>query len=213
MAAWRPSSNFLVLGAQPAESVDQRFARWLATDTLTDAMPRWWAERGDTTSLQTFLARLDALVRRARRRRPDPGEIPRADLEVGIANTRIALAFARGDTARAVAAILAQPDSVCPGCVSVHLFFAQILAANGRLEDAAARLERQRLCCMGILAAPWALERARVNEALGRREVAIESYRYVSDVWANADPGLQPHVTAARDALRRLASEEGGGRR
>jgi hypothetical protein len=85
----------------------------------------------------------------------------------------------------------------------VHLFFAQSLAANGRLEDAAARLEHQRLCCMGILAAPWALDRARVNEALGRREVAIESYRYVT--WAKADAELQPHV-AAREALGRLAS-------
>jgi hypothetical protein len=43
-----------------------------------------------------------------------------------------------------------------------------------------------------------------VNEALGRREVAIESYRYVT--WAKADAELQPHVTAAREALGRLAS-------
>jgi serine/threonine-protein kinase len=205
--------SLLALGVLPADSIDRRFARWLASDTITDAMPRWWAERGDTASLLAFLARLEALARRARTRSPIPNEISSADLDVGIANTRIGLAFARGDTARAAEAILAQPDSVCPGCVSVHLFFAQVLAASGRLEDAAARLERQRVCCMGMLAGPWALERARVNEALGRREAAIESYRYVADLWAKADPELQPHVAEAREGLRRLATQESGSRR
>jgi hypothetical protein len=63
---------------------------------------------------------------------------------------------------------------------------------------------------MAIWAAPWALERARVNERLGRRDVAIDAYRYVVEVWAKADAALQPYVAEAREALRRLASEDGG---
>lgn len=106
--------------------------------------------------------------------------------------------------------ILAQPDTARPGTGSLQLFQAQVLAASGRLEEAAARLDRQRVCCMAIWAAPWALERARVNERLGRRDVAIDAYRYVVEVWAKADAALQPYVAEAREALRRLASEDGG---
>jgi serine/threonine-protein kinase len=201
-------------GALPADSADRRFAGWLATDTLSDALWRWWAPRRDTLQVQAVLARLEALARGAPPRRPDLAAVPRAvllpQLDAAIASTRIALAFARGDTAAAVAAILAQPDTARPGAPSVQLFQAQVLAASGRLEEAAARLDRQRVCCMAIWAAPWALERARVNERLGRRDVAIDAYRYVIEVWAQADAALQPYVAEARAALRRLAAEEGG---
>ncbi len=187
-------------GALPADSADRRFAGWLATDTL-----------------QAVLARLEALARGAPPRRPDLAALPRAvllpPLEAAIANTRIALAFARGDTAAAVAAILAQPDTARPPSVAMQLFHAQVLAASGRFEEAAARLDRQRLCCMAIWAGPWALERGRVNERLGRRDVAMDAYRYVVEVWAKADPALQPYVAEAREGLRRLTAENGGAAR
>ena len=210
-------AEVLAQGALPADSIERRFAAWLATDTLSDALPRWWATRRDSIAVQAFLARLEALARGAPPRRPDLAAIPHAVLLpqvlTAIANTRVVLAFARGDTAAAVAAILAQPDTARPGTVSMQLFQAQVLAASGHLEEAAARLDRQRVCCMAIWAAPWALERARVNERLGRRDVAIDAYRYVAAVWAKADPELQPYVAEAREALRRLAAESGGGQR
>ena len=206
-----------VLGVISVDSIERRFTRWLATDTLPDVMPRWWATRGDTAALQAYLARLEALARGAPTRRLDVAAIPRAtwapQLEAAIAHTRIALTFARGDTTAAVAAILAQPDTARPSGVPMRLFQAQVLAASGRLEEAAVRLERQRVCCMAIWAAPWALERARVNERLGRRDVALDAYRYVAEMWVKADPELQPYVSEARDALRRLAGEHGGAQR
>ncbi len=53
----------------------------------------------------------------------------------------------------------------------------------------------------------WALERARVNQRLGNAEKAIQDYSYVVDVWRNADDILQPFVSEAREALRRLTGE------
>jgi serine/threonine-protein kinase len=81
----RSQGNLWVLGAQPADSIDRRFAGWLATDTLTDAMPRWWAERR-----HRLVAGIPGAPRGAgigASRRPDAGEIRRADLGAGIANT------------------------------------------------------------------------------------------------------------------------------
>jgi serine/threonine-protein kinase len=211
------AAELMALGAIPADSTDRLFARRLALDSISDAMPRWWAARGDTASLQAMLARLEALA--AGTRPPPrglaavPRPVIRAYLDAGIANTRIALAVARGDTAAAVSGLLARPDSACPGCPAQQLFFAQTLAATGRLEAAAARLDGQRLCCWnGVWGPAWALERGRVNERLGRREVALDAYQYVVDAWEHGDAEVQPQVAEAREALRRLAVEEGGQR-
>ena len=48
------------------------------------------------------------------------------------------------------------------------------------------------------------LERGRIAERLGQRDKAIQSYRFVADVWRNADPELQPYVGEARDGLKRV---------
>lgn len=53
----------------------------------------------------------------------------------------------------------------------------------------------------------WNLERGRVNEHLGNRDKAIAAYRFVADVWRNADPELQPYVEEAKAALGRLGGE------
>ena len=53
----------------------------------------------------------------------------------------------------------------------------------------------------------WALERGRVNEALGRREAALQAYQSVVEMWRGADRELQPYVHQARDRLSRLVSE------
>ena len=53
----------------------------------------------------------------------------------------------------------------------------------------------------------WALERGRVNERLGNREKAVESYSFVAAAWRNADPELQPLVEEAKEAVARLTAE------
>jgi hypothetical protein len=86
---------------------------------------------------------------------------------------------------------------------------AQLLTAVGRDGEAAAVLDQ--IPSVGYLPGPveviWILERARVNDRLGNREKAVESYSYVADVWRNADPLLQPFVEEAREALARLVGE------
>ena len=51
------------------------------------------------------------------------------------------------------------------------------------------------------------LEQARAAERLGERERAIAGYRFVVEAWRHADAELQPYVTEAREALRRLTAE------
>jgi hypothetical protein len=53
----------------------------------------------------------------------------------------------------------------------------------------------------------YALERARVAERLGNRAEAIDGYALMADAWAKADAELQPTVTEAHQALRRLRSD------
>jgi hypothetical protein len=51
------------------------------------------------------------------------------------------------------------------------------------------------------------MERGRVNERLGNRDKAVQSYSFVAAVWRNADPELQPYVKEAKEALARLSTE------
>jgi hypothetical protein len=98
------------------------------------------------------------------------------------------------------------PDSLCSGC-----YFEQL---NRLLLHSARREDRK------VIDTPWPpsffprsrnviarLEQARAAERLGERELAIHAYRFVAEVWRNADPELQPYVTESREALARLTSE------
>ena len=49
------------------------------------------------------------------------------------------------------------------------------------------------------------LERARVADRLGQRQVAAGLYLFVADLWKRADPELQRYVAEARDRLERLS--------
>jgi hypothetical protein len=46
-----------------------------------------------------------------------------------------------------------------------------------------------------------------VNERLGDRDKAVDSYTLVVDLWQNADPELRSYVVEAREALKRLGGE------
>jgi hypothetical protein len=51
------------------------------------------------------------------------------------------------------------------------------------------------------------LERGKVAELAGKRDVALRSYRLVVATWARGDPEVQGLVQAAQAGIRRL----GGG--
>ena len=85
---------------------------------------------------------------------------------------------------------------------------AHLLAAARRDAEAAAALENPFYISLPFgIDGLRMLQRGRVAERLGRREVALESYQWVADIWRRADPELQPYVTEAREALARLTAE------
>ena len=49
---------------------------------------------------------------------------------------------------------------------------------------------------------------AKMYDAKGNTARAVELYRDFTELWKNADPELQPRVTAARDRLRKLSPVE-----
>jgi serine/threonine-protein kinase len=114
------------------------------------------------------------------------------------------LALARHDTLAGLRHLLALRDSLCAECAVDRLRRVRLLIARKRFEEADRALDAR----MPDNALPidplWQLERARVAEKLGNRRKAVTSYVYVSRAWANADPPLQPVVSEAREALRRL---------
>jgi hypothetical protein len=76
---------------------------------------------------------------------------------------------------------------------------ANLLVAAGRDAEAAKQLENPFLIGFPVaLDVLRMMQRGRVAERLGRREVAAESYPWVADVWHHADPELQPVVDEAR---------------
>ena len=107
-------------------------------------------------------------------------------------------------------------------CFTHLLTQAQLLAATGRPAEAADLLHgtpvRVHESALSVeannLSLPrvvlWYLERARVNETLGRRDEALRDYTYVAQIWHRADAVLQPYVDEAREAMARLSGEGAG---
>jgi tRNA A-37 threonylcarbamoyl transferase component Bud32/tetratricopeptide (TPR) repeat protein len=202
------------LGIVPADSAARTFERWLVAGGRSDiaatwwvlmlgAMP-WWAERGDTASLQRVVARWDSLQSAG----PDT---VRAVAAYWGPVARDYLALALGDTAAALSGFGSR--QVWPGCRLCYrpqLERARLLTAAGRTAEAAQVYDR---LAEPLVVVPLpemvlaALERGRVHEALGNRTQAIESYLFVEAAWANGDPEVQPFVAEAREALQRLAAE------
>ena len=53
----------------------------------------------------------------------------------------------------------------------------------------------------------WWVERGRVAERLGERQQALQAYGFLTALWRNADPELQPYVAEAGAALKRLGGK------
>jgi hypothetical protein len=106
------------------------------------------------------------------------------------------LALARSNTAAALEALQAVPDTLLSP-PAVRLMKAQLLAARGQ-ESMAAKVLDEALWGAGVLLVPTELERARIAERLADMPRALEGYRYVVGMWQHADPELQPFVTEAR---------------
>jgi eukaryotic-like serine/threonine-protein kinase len=192
-----------IMGALPAERAANRFRKELSTPTaaIGAAFP-WWASHRDTVSLRTAASNADSIGRANPARRP---------LQTYLASSAKAyLALVRGDSAGAIQQFLALPHGVCPYCYQDQLTVARLLVDRGRDREAWPILRGEHASATlapfptSIL---WELLRGRVAERMGERELAIRSYSWVTGMWRNADPELQPYVTEAKEGLARLTAE------
>jgi hypothetical protein len=208
---WFAQSTFAelaLLGALPDDTVRAVYDAWLSAGygQGTYLANRWRADRGDTVSLQRIIQISEIGLDQLRgAQHPDTALVWWAS-QCATAY----LSLARGDTTAALEEFDTLKEwPTVPWAYKERLTRAQLLAAVGRDEEAATILDQ--IPSVGYVPGPveviWILERARVNDRLGNREKAVESYSYVMDVWRNADPLLQPFVEEARTALARLAGE------
>ncbi|HKG94339.1 MAG TPA: BTAD domain-containing putative transcriptional regulator [Gemmatimonadaceae bacterium] len=193
-----------LLGGVPAADAAAELGRWLRAGSERARLAlRWWAERGDTTSLRAFLA-----AARARARAPRAGD-PDRPLRAGY-DTLAALAhlaLAAGDSAGALGLLRQLPDTVCPSCFVDRLTRAQLMAASGDREGALTTLREPLAAFLTPVEVLFALERGRVAERLGLTREAADAYRFAAAAWANGDPALRARAAEARAAMRRLHAE------
>jgi DNA-binding SARP family transcriptional activator/TolB-like protein len=174
-----------MLGFVRAEVADSSFADWLDREEFDpDVLAHelwWWASRSDTSAIKRYLER--------------------GGLEpVGQA----ALTLARGDTAQAILQLGQVKTSRIHTNLTV-LVHSRLLAAKGSPAEALEVLQSRFLNDWPLASrVVWILERARLAEQLGQPEQALRDYRFVTRVWARADPELQPRVREAGAAVRRL---------
>ena len=193
------ASDFVLLGAIPPETIAVIGARYRPTPEAPFlGLLWWWSRQGDTASLSRYARMGDSL-----------GSVTRSDASKTSWSyiTDVARAYhALGahDTAGALRRFEALPDSICPSCTLPRLQRAQLLAAVGRLREAAEHVTEGQRIFFAPSAVLFALERGRVTEKLGEWDRAARSYQYVVDTWIYADASLKPYVAEAREALARL---------
>lgn len=203
-------AQFALVGVIPRDSATRMARGWVDRpgDGLLFAGPLLAAVR-DTAAIAAALRKTEGV-----RQNPPPNFPPVAKDFFGyaIASERAYLALARGDSAEALRLFDARPDTAAFGGNAIDdIVHVQLLAARGRLTDAAAILERPPVGFnpgVSVVEILRALERGRVNERLGNRERAIDGYSRVVQAWRNPDPELLPFVDEARAALVRLSGEK-----
>jgi hypothetical protein len=199
----RPSRLFpqlALLGSIDSDTAAAVFQRWLAQGAAQThfALP-WWAERGDTASISLLVRWYDAEAARAR-----AAERPVAGYQSQAA--RAYLLLARKDTSAARAAFSVLSDTVCLRCDFDHLTTARLLALDRQFE-AADKLLRQRLySVLTPTEIVMLMERGRVAQAMGRREVARKSFQAVVKAWSAGDREVRGITREAQDRIRGLGS-------
>jgi tetratricopeptide (TPR) repeat protein len=156
-----------------------------------------------------FIISRDSLYYDALRRwSGDPDAPPPPDMEA-------LLAIGRGDTAAARTAAQRIDRATNPGNALFGVFLrAEVLAEVGDLRGAIAAYESIDPSTMTQLQAVpdprWPLyarsnlARGQMYEELGERAKAEAAYQQFIDLWKDADPVLQPQISAARAGIARL---------
>ena len=209
---WDPFLVLSLLGVIPDSLAAANFAQSVAPGKAWPMAPfatarqlrglPWWQARQDTVSLARFVVRAE---QEARTQRSARGKIRGQYLH---AAATAYLALARADSAEALRLFRAIPDTLCieNDCYFGKLTEARLLRASGQARQAGEVLDRW-VWGGGPLFTFGALERGRIAEGLGERQKAIDSYRFVADVWRHADAELEPYLREARAGLERVAAE------
>jgi eukaryotic-like serine/threonine-protein kinase len=187
------------LGLIPADSAARVLRPWLDRrgDASIAPIPVL-ALVHDTATLVRMTARFDSIAAIAK----TPAQ--RAILLYIAAETRAYTALARSDTATARRLFDTLPDSI----LVIPLDELMRARLQERQDPRRALVLLQGKGATDLLTATRALERARLAEQLGQRELAVESYARVADLWRNADaPQLRAARDEARTALQRLDAD------
>ncbi len=174
------------LGALPDDTLGSTFARWSgAGSEWTAHALAWWGGHGDTSALKSAAARAHALQKRASPRR-------RLFWEYVHLAALAHLELARGEQARGLELLTSLPDSFCSGCVFDRLTRARLLAATGRLSEAAAILAAAPRPLEWYHPNPaadalWMIERARIARLMGDSVRAENELRFVDALWRQGD--------------------------
>ncbi len=196
--------DFALLSITPATSATAASTRALKSmePFALSEMAVWWGAQRDTVRLREMARRAEAMASAG------PTDFARSRGRYFKAMASAYEALARGDSAAALRQLDALPDSVCLACHLLRLSHAQLLAAAGRDREALRLLTIQPFWLQPSLTL-LALERGRVAERLGEREIASQAYGFVVDAWGRGDASVQPVVEEARAGLRRMSAERG----
>jgi len=200
------------LGVVPASHVDE------VLDSIVDVGDyimmylglRWWTEHGDTDRLRRARRRWQASRSAEQGWGGFDHEQRGAYAEYMDSATAGYIALAEGDSAAALRVLesLSYPNDESP---FERWKAAELLLARGDSTEAAQQYAQLFPDMLDYGLYPhWvqiALERARLNEALGNRDVAIRDYRFVARAWRDADEPIRQYAEEAAAALARLGAD------
>ncbi|MEO6210123.1 MAG: hypothetical protein ABIQ10_08375, partial [Gemmatimonadaceae bacterium] len=159
-----------------------------------------WGMMGDTAMIHLLTRMGDSVAK-----------LPHPPIDVRLIDYTLAvgrayLTLAHHDTAGALRAFAALPDSLCHGCSWSFVTQAQLLASQGRNAEAAAILDESSVLntAIGTLAE---FERARVAEKLGDKARARDGYAFVAGMWQNGDTFFERIAEDSRAGLKRLSGD------
>jgi tetratricopeptide (TPR) repeat protein len=194
-------------GVLSHDSADALMAGWADSDNGPKRWLRmqWLALAGDSIALQRELPALERWgLKDARERGPEWYRGGRLGQDAY-------LALARRDTALALKLFHEITDTLCVYCVFERDILVRLHAGRGEVDEAWRLASTRGQWWNPFYFWPFdalaLLDHAGLAERLGKRDEAIEDYRYLVGMWRDADPELQKYVTQARNALARLSAE------
>jgi len=187
------------LGLVPVDSALRIVRPWLDRHDDASLVPiAVMALAHDSATLLKTASAIDSAMPKA------PSAFQRALMGYFSSVARAYASLANNDTATATRRFDALPDSI----VSVPLDRFNHARLVARQDPQRALKLLQTKSAADLLTVARALERGRLAEKVGQRELAVEEYALVADYWRNADaPQLRDARDEARAALQRLDAD------